>query len=140
MVAPREVPELKIRERPPSTLRNIDVGPPGGAGAGDPGAPTINAKKHRRRAPREVPELKIQKRPPSTLRNIDGAPPREVPEMEIRERPPSTLRNVDGRPPGGVRAKDPGASTINTKKHRRRALGRRSPSGIQEVCCKPAYA
>jgi hypothetical protein len=31
---PREVPELEIRERPPSTLRNVDDGPPGGAGAG----------------------------------------------------------------------------------------------------------
>jgi hypothetical protein len=42
------VPELKIRERPLSTLRNVDDRPPGGVGAGDPGAPTINAKKHRR--------------------------------------------------------------------------------------------
>jgi hypothetical protein len=42
---PREVPELKVRERPPSTLRNVDGGPPGGAGAGGPRAPTINAKK-----------------------------------------------------------------------------------------------
>jgi hypothetical protein len=49
---PQEVPELKIRERPPSTLRNIDSGP------------------------REVPGLKIWERPPSTLRNIDGGPPR----------------------------------------------------------------
>jgi hypothetical protein len=32
------VPELKIRERPPSTLRNIDDGPPGSAGARDLGA------------------------------------------------------------------------------------------------------
>jgi hypothetical protein len=41
------VPELKIWERPPSTLRNIDGGSPGGAGAEDLGAPTINAKKRR---------------------------------------------------------------------------------------------
>jgi hypothetical protein len=27
MVGPREVPELEVRERPPSTLRNIDGGP-----------------------------------------------------------------------------------------------------------------
>jgi hypothetical protein len=40
------VPELKIRERPPSTLRNINDGSLGGAGADDPRAPTINAKKH----------------------------------------------------------------------------------------------
>jgi hypothetical protein len=50
-VGPWEVPELEIRERPPSALRNIDGGPPGGARAGDPEVPTINAKKHRRRAP-----------------------------------------------------------------------------------------
>jgi hypothetical protein len=49
---PREVPELKIRERLPSTLRNVDGRPPGDARAEDPGAPTINAKKRRRRAPR----------------------------------------------------------------------------------------
>jgi hypothetical protein len=49
-LGPWEVPELPIRERPPSTLRNIDGGP------------------------REVPELKIRERPPSTLRNVDGAP------------------------------------------------------------------
>jgi hypothetical protein len=43
------VPELQVQERPPSTLRNtlttVDGGPPGGAGAGGLGAPTINAKK-----------------------------------------------------------------------------------------------
>jgi hypothetical protein len=49
---PREAPELKIRERPPSMLRNIDGGPLGGAGAEDLGTPTINTKKHRQRAPR----------------------------------------------------------------------------------------
>jgi hypothetical protein len=41
------VPELKIRERPPSALRNSDIGPPGGVGAEDLGAFTINAMKHR---------------------------------------------------------------------------------------------
>jgi hypothetical protein len=48
-VGSREVSELQVQERPPSTLRNtlttVDGGPPGGAGAGGPGAPTINAKK-----------------------------------------------------------------------------------------------
>jgi hypothetical protein len=39
------VPELEIQGRPPSTIRNIDGGPPGGARAGDPGTSTINAKK-----------------------------------------------------------------------------------------------
>jgi hypothetical protein len=48
---PREVPELKIQERPPSTLRNIDDGPLRGAGAEDLESLTINAKKCRRRAP-----------------------------------------------------------------------------------------
>jgi hypothetical protein len=43
---PREVPKLEIRERPPSALRNVDSGPPRGARAEDPGAPTINAEKH----------------------------------------------------------------------------------------------
>jgi hypothetical protein len=49
-MGPLEVPELEIRERPPSTLRNIDGGPPGGAEARGPEAPTINAKKHQQRA------------------------------------------------------------------------------------------
>jgi hypothetical protein len=41
----REVSELEVRERPPSMLRNIHSGPSGGARAGAPGAPSINAKK-----------------------------------------------------------------------------------------------
>jgi hypothetical protein len=91
------VSDLEIRERLPSTLRNVDGGPLGGAdgdpgaatinvknvnggplggaGAGDSGALTINAKKHRWQAPWEVPELEIWERPPSTLRNVDGGPP-----------------------------------------------------------------
>jgi hypothetical protein len=48
---PWEVPELEVRECPPSTLRNIDDGPPIGAGAAGRGAPTINAKKRRWWAP-----------------------------------------------------------------------------------------
>jgi hypothetical protein len=56
MVGHREVPELEIRKLPPSTLRNIDGGSPGGAGAEDPGAPTINAKKRRWRAPGRPPQ------------------------------------------------------------------------------------
>jgi hypothetical protein len=70
------VPELEIRERPPSMLRNVNVGPPVGAGA------------------------EIRERPPSTLRNIDAGPPGGA-EAEDPERPPSTLRNVDGVPPRG---------------------------------------
>jgi hypothetical protein len=45
MVGPREVLELEIRERPAPMLINVDGGPPGGAEAGDPRAPTIKAKK-----------------------------------------------------------------------------------------------
>jgi hypothetical protein len=51
MANPQEVPELKIQERPPSTIRNIDDGPMGGARAEDLGVPTINAKKYRWWAP-----------------------------------------------------------------------------------------
>jgi hypothetical protein len=69
------------------------AGPLGGAGAEDPGAPIINAKKHRRRGPWEVPELKIQ------------------------ERPSSTLRSIDGGPSGRAGAEDLRVPTINTKKH-----------------------
>jgi hypothetical protein len=50
MVGSRDIPELEVGERPPSTLRNIDGGAPGGPGAGGPGAPTIKAKKRRRQA------------------------------------------------------------------------------------------
>jgi hypothetical protein len=35
---------LEIRERPPSTLKNVNDRPLGG-GTGDPRAPTINTKK-----------------------------------------------------------------------------------------------
>jgi hypothetical protein len=71
------------------------VDPLGGAGAKDPRAPTINAKKCRWRAPWVVLELKIQ------------------------ECPPPTLRNIDGRHMGDVGARDPGAPTMNAKKHQR---------------------
>jgi hypothetical protein len=62
---PREVLELEVQEGPPSTLRNIDDGPMGGAGAEGPGVPTINVNTSTR-GPREVSELKVRKRPPST--------------------------------------------------------------------------
>jgi hypothetical protein len=42
---------LEIRERPPSTLINVDDGPPW-----------------------DVPELEIQERLPSMLRNVDNGP------------------------------------------------------------------
>jgi hypothetical protein len=79
------VPELEVRERPPSTLRNIDGGPPGGIGAEGPRAPTINVKTSMT-GPREVPALKVRERPPPT----STAGPREVPELKVQERPPST--------------------------------------------------
>jgi hypothetical protein len=49
-----KVSELEIRKHPPSTLRNVDDGPPGGAGAGYPGASTINAKNVNGGVPRDV--------------------------------------------------------------------------------------
>jgi hypothetical protein len=113
------------------------TGPPGGVRAGDLGVPTINTRKHQRRAPLRV-LMGISERPPLVLRNIDGDPlagadgdlraptistkkhrrwgPWEVSELEIWERPPSMLRNVDDKPPdpcGGVQ----------------------SPSRIRKVCC-----
>jgi hypothetical protein len=73
--APWEVLELKIWECPPSTLRNVNDGPPGGAKAKDLGAPTINTTKHRRRPP-EVLKLVIQERPPSSYKTSMVAPGR----------------------------------------------------------------
>jgi hypothetical protein len=59
--APEEVPELYIRERPPSTLTNVDGGPLGRVR--DLGAPTINVTNvdggTRRWAPWEVQEVEI---------------------------------------------------------------------------------
>jgi hypothetical protein len=72
------VPELEIRIRPPSMLRNIDSEPP-----------------------YEVPELEIRECPPSTLGNVDDGSPWWV-LTEIRKRPPSTLKNVDDSPLGPV--------------------------------------
>ncbi len=59
------MPELEVRERPPSMLRNIGGGPPGGIEAEGPGAPTINVKTSMT-GPREVPALKVRERPPAT--------------------------------------------------------------------------
>jgi hypothetical protein len=85
---------MEIRERTPSTLRNYDGGPIGG-GDGDPGAPTINAKKCRWRTPWEaVPE--VQEHPPSTLEMSMPGPQEAM--MEIREHPPST-QETSTKPP-----------------------------------------
>jgi hypothetical protein len=111
------VTKLKIQERPPSTLRNVDGGPPGGAGAEDLRAPIINTKKRRWQALGRLVQGHVLSGPLM-------AGPREVPELKIRECPPSTLRNIDGGPPRGVGAEDPGAPTINAKKRRQRAPGR----------------
>jgi hypothetical protein len=67
------------------------VGPLGGAGAIDPGAPTINANKRRRRAPL----------------GGAGAIDLGVPTINV------TI--VDSGPLGGAEG-DPGAPTINAKK------------------------
>jgi hypothetical protein len=64
----------EIWEHQPLTQETLIAGPLGGAEARDPGAPTINAKKHRWRGPWEaVPE--IWERPPSMLKNVDSGPP-----------------------------------------------------------------
>jgi hypothetical protein len=65
MVGPREVPKLEIREHPPSMLRNIDGGPPGGVEAEDPGALTINANKRQLRAPERPPQGRSSPHPGS---------------------------------------------------------------------------
>jgi hypothetical protein len=72
-----------------------------GARAGDPGAPTINAKKHRQQIPWEVPELKIRVQPPSTLENIDDGPPERDGDPRV-----STINvtNVDDGPPRWCRS------------------------------------
>jgi hypothetical protein len=60
---------LEIEERLPLSCGTSTVGPlRSGAGAEDPRAPTINARKRRRQAPWEaVSELEVRERPPSTL-------------------------------------------------------------------------
>jgi hypothetical protein len=63
MAGPREVPELKDRAAH-HQRENIDGGPPGGAGADGPGAPTTNVKTSTAGS-REVSELEIREHPPS---------------------------------------------------------------------------
>jgi hypothetical protein len=43
MADPQDVLELEVQERPPSTLRNVNDGPPGGARANDPGAQRLRS-------------------------------------------------------------------------------------------------
>jgi hypothetical protein len=92
------VPELVIRERPPSMLRNTNGGPPGGTEAEDP------------------------ERPPSTLRNVNRGAPGGC-WRQVRQRPPPKLKTSIAGPRGGDEAGDPGAPTTNAKKSRRWASG-----------------
>jgi hypothetical protein len=78
------------------------TGPLGGVEAGDPRAPTINAKKRRRRASWEVPELDIQEHPPSMLRNVDSRPLGGTDGDSGG--PTINVPNVDGGPPGRCRS------------------------------------
>jgi hypothetical protein len=66
------MPELEIRERPPSTLRNIDGGPPGRCWRRSRSAHHQH-KNRRWWAPWWV-LTEIQERPPSTLKIVDGGP------------------------------------------------------------------
>jgi hypothetical protein len=111
------VPELKIQERPLSTIRNIDDGPLRGAGAGDPEVPTINIRKHRWQAPWEVLELKIREHPPSTLRNIDGGPPGRCQSWRSESGHHQHYKTSTAGLLGGARAEDLGTPTINVRKH-----------------------
>jgi hypothetical protein len=92
------------------------VGPLRGAGAGDPGASTINAKKHRRRAPLGDAEAGDPEALTINAKKHRRRAPWEMPELVIRERPPLTLKNVDGGALGGAGTEDSEASTINVKK------------------------
>jgi hypothetical protein len=74
------------------------VGPLGGAGVGDPGTPTINAKKRRRRATGRM-LTEIQERPPSTRQTSMAGPWRVL--TDIRERLPSTQQMSKSAPLGG---------------------------------------
>jgi hypothetical protein len=105
------VPELEVRERSPSTLRNVTGRPPEGARVGGLGAPTINAKKYHRRAPggaeaegsgaltinvktltAPTPGGAESEGPVASTINVKTSTtdPREVPELKVRERPSST--------------------------------------------------
>jgi hypothetical protein len=137
------VPKLEVREHQPSTLRNVDVGPPGGCW-----------RYLRQRPP---PKLKALMTAPlgvligspasatTEVEDVHGGPP-EGCWRQVRQRPSPKLEtsmadplgvlttgpaaattevgDVDGGPPGGAGSKCPGAPSINAKKHRRRAPGR----------------
>jgi hypothetical protein len=92
---PREVPELEVRERPPSMLRNIDSGPLGGAGAGGSEVRDVDG------GPHGGAGGKVRQRlPPKLKTSTEGL--REVPELEIRERSAFGARS-SGRAVNGCR-------------------------------------
>jgi hypothetical protein len=80
-------------------------------GDGDPGAPTINAKRRQRRGPWEAVS-EAWERPPSTQKT-SMVTPREA-MLEIWERPPSTQKASTKGLLGGD-ARDPGVPTINVR-------------------------
>jgi hypothetical protein len=102
----------RIWECPPSTLENVNSGPPGGA-AGDPVAPTINIKKCRQWAPwwvlsegSGVPTINVKKH----RRWTPGGCYRRV-----QEHLPSTLKTLMASPLAGA-VGHLGPCTINVKK------------------------
>jgi hypothetical protein len=108
---PREVPELKVRERP-HQRENVDGGPPGGAKAEGPRAPTINIKTSTA-GPLGGAGAEGLGAPTINVKTSTTVP-REVPKLKVQERP-HQRENVDGRPLGGAGVEGPGASTINVK-------------------------
>jgi hypothetical protein len=93
---------------------NIDGGPPGGAGAEGPGAPTIDVKTSMA-GPREAPELKIRDRTPSTWKRRWRAPEGAgdegpgAPTIDVK------MSLVGPRELGGARAEGSRVPTINVK-------------------------
>jgi hypothetical protein len=102
------VPEIK--ERPPSTLKMSTAGPLGGA-AGDPRAPTINAKNVDDRAPRRrcwrSRSAHHQRKETFTATPLGGG-------AEDSGAPTINAENIDGGPLRGA-ARDMGEPTINAK-------------------------
>jgi hypothetical protein len=83
------VPELGVRERPPSTLRNVDGRPLGGLEVGDvDGEPLGGCWRL------------VRQQPPPKLKTLDPAAAT------------SEVEDDDGRPPGGCWRQDPTAVTI----------------------------
>jgi hypothetical protein len=102
------------------------VSPLGGAGAEDPGAPTINAKKHRRRAPGGAeagdPEASTINVKMSTVGPLGGA------EAGDLGAPTISVKNIDDMPPWeapvGGSGPHPGSKrcVINLHRHDRQKV------------------